>query len=174
MTILQHLHSRYLDTSLHTVWVNENEGAATLPLWNLSGQLVGYQRYRPNSTKERRNDPREGRYFTRVKESRVGVWGLESWKLSSTLFITEGIFDAARISYLGYAAVATLSSNISPSTSSWLAVVRSYRFVVAVCDNDAAGRSLSKYGTTSHIVESYKDLGEASESYVLDLVAQYS
>lgn len=32
MTVLKHLQHRYLDTSLHTVWVNEAEQVATFPL----------------------------------------------------------------------------------------------------------------------------------------------
>jgi 5S rRNA maturation endonuclease (ribonuclease M5) len=88
----------------------------------------------------------------------VGVWGLESYYLSDTLFITEGVFDAARISYFGYAAVATLSNDIGASTANWLSTVRSSRLVVAICDNDAGGRRLAKYGYTSHVVSGYKDL----------------
>lgn len=173
MTILEHLHSRYLDLSVHRVWVDEETGLATFPLWNLSGQLVGYQQYRPSASKEAKNDPRDGRYFTRLKEAKVGVWGLESYYLSNTLFITEGIFDAARISYFGYAAVATLSYNLAPSTASWLRAVRSSRHIVAICDSDAAGRHLSKYAHTYHVVSGYKDLGDASQEYVKRLLNNY-
>jgi hypothetical protein len=122
MNVIDHLHSRYLDTKLHRVWIDENSKVATFPLWNLSGQLVGYQQYRPGASKERKNDPRDGRYFTRLKDSKIGVWGLESYHLSNTLFITEGIFDAARISYFGYAAVATLSNDLATPTARWLQI----------------------------------------------------
>jgi hypothetical protein len=174
MNVLAHIHSRYLDTKLHKVWVDEHSNLATLPLWNLSGQLVGYQQYRPHASKERKNDPRDGRYFTRLKNAKIGVWGLESYYLSNTLFITEGIFDAARISYFGYAAVATLSNDIAASTANWLSTVRSGRLVVAICDNDSGGRRLSKHGSTSHVVSGYKDLGEASQEYVQDLIDEYT
>jgi hypothetical protein len=173
MSIIQHLHSRYLDTALHRVWVDEIDNLATFPLWNLSGQLVGYQQYRPCANKEAKNDPREGRYFTRLKDAKIGVWGLESYKLSNTLFITEGIFDAARISYFGYAALAVLSYNLTPSTASWLRIIRSTRPVVAICDSDSVGRHLAKYGTSSCVVLGYKDLGEASQDYVESLIREY-
>lgn len=173
MNILNHLHSRYLDTALHRVWVDEASKVATFPLWNLSGQLVGYQQYRPGASKERKNDPRDGRYFTRLKDSKIGVWGLESYHLSDTLFITEGIFDAARISYFGYAALATLSNDIADSTANWVRTVRSSRHIVAVCDDDVAGRRLAKYGSTTHIVSGYKDLGEAPQEYVQQLIHEY-
>ncbi len=54
MSILNHLHSRDLDTHLHTVWMSEIEGTAVFPLWNLSGQMLGYQQYRPTAFKEKK------------------------------------------------------------------------------------------------------------------------
>lgn len=173
MTLLQHLHSRYFDTKLHTYWVDEEEGVATFPLWNLSGKMVGFQQYRPAADKQMDNHPRDSRYFTYRKDRVVGVWGLESWSLSNTLFVTEGIFDACRLTYLGYSAVATLSNDVDDSLKRWLWTVRKSRPVVAVCDNDAAGRRLAKYGHLSHVVES-GDLGDASDEYVANLLKKYS
>ena len=174
MTVYQHLLDRHMDMRLHTVWIAEDLGCAIFPLWNLSGQLLGYQRYRPDASKALNNDPREGRYFTRLVNSCTTVWGLESWSLSNTLFVTEGIFDAARLTARGYSAVATLSNNVSPTLASWLWVTRKTRPVVVVCDNDAAGRSLARYGSTSHTVTGYKDLGEATNSYVDSVIDQYA
>lgn len=173
MTILEHICSRYVDTVLHRVWIDEQSDCATFPLWNLSGQMVGYQQYRPYASKEKRNDPRHGRYFTRVKDGKIAVWGLESFHLSKVLFVTEGIFDAARISYLGYAAVATLSNDSNTTTSTWFRLIRSYKYIVAVCDNDTAGRSLAKLGHAFHVVENFKDLGDASDTYVETLISKY-
>jgi hypothetical protein len=132
MTVLENLRSRYFDTKLHTHWVNEEEGVVTFPLWNLSGQLVGYQQYRPSATKKKDNHPKMSRYFTWRKNKVVGVWGLESWNLSNTLFVTEGTFDACRLTYLGYSAVATLSNDVDDSLKRWLWMVRKSRRVVAV------------------------------------------
>lgn len=170
MTVLEHLHSRHMNTDLHRVWVDEGEGVATFPVWNLSGQLVGYQMYRPSASKEKNNDPRYGRYFTRVKEGKVGVWGLESWNLSNTLFVTEGVFDACRLTALGYSAVSVFGNSVSDSTARWLWTVRQSRHVVCVCDDDSAGKRLARFGTFAVTVEGYKDLGEASEEYVKNLL----
>lgn len=174
MTLLQHLHSRYMDTTLHKVWINEEECIATFPVWNLSGQLVGYQQYRPDKTKEPNNNPLEGRYFTRIKDQRVGVWGLESWKLSNTLFVTEGIFDACRLTNCGYSAVCVFGNSVPSSTMRWFETIRRSRPVVAVCDSDTAGRRLNRLSNTYCAVEGYKDLGEASEEYVKKLVKEYA
>lgn len=172
MSVKQHLQDRYLDTNLHTVWVSEELRCATFPLWNLSGQITGYQRYRPDGNKEKNNDPREGRYFTRVKDGKVGVWGLESWYASDTLFVTEGVFDACRVTALGYSAVAVLSFAVGPTTSQWLKLCRAQRPVVVVCDNDPSGLKLKKYGHEYHVVET-GDLGDASEQYVINLLEKY-
>lgn len=174
MTVLEHLHSRRLDTDLHRVWIDENERSATFPIWNLSGQLVGYQKYRPDASKEKNNDPREGRYFTRVKEGRVGVWGLESWNLSNTLFVTEGIFDACRLTYFGYSAICVFGNDVQPSTARWLWSVRKSRPVVSICDGDSAGRRLRRLGNSFVTVEGYNDLGDASDQYVLKLIEKYA
>jgi hypothetical protein len=100
--------------NLHRAWLGED--TATVPLWNLSGQLVGYQQYRPNASKEAKNDPREGRYFTRLARDRVGVWGLESWSFSDTLFLCEGVFDACKVTWLGYSALAVFSTEVNGTT----------------------------------------------------------
>lgn len=174
MTVLAHLHSRHMNTQLHRVWINDIEGYASFAIWNLSGQLIGYQRYRPEGSKDKNNDPREGRYFTRIKDKKVGVWGLESWSLSNTLFVTEGIFDACRITKLGYSAIAVFGNDLSDSTKRWLWAVRQFRTVIAVCDNDAPGKRLARYSHISHVVEDYKDLGEASDIYVCNLIKNYN
>lgn len=173
MTVLENLKSRHFDVNLHTVWVDEAEGVATYPLWNLSGQMVGFQQYRPAATKKKDNHPRESRYFTWRKDRVVGVWGLESWNLSNTLFVTEGVFDAARLTSLGYSAVATLSNDVDSSLARWLWLARKTRRVVAVCDNDAAGRKLAKCGTVAHVMTDGKDLGEASDATVQELLRTY-
>jgi len=172
--LLNHLHSRYLDTNLHTVWVDDVECIATFPIWNISGQLVGYQTYRPDKNKEANNNPKDSRYFTRLKDGKVGVWGLESWKLSNTLFITEGVFDATKLTYFGYSALAVFGNSVCPSTAQWLHMIRQHRPVVSICDSDAAGISLAKYGHTYHVVKDYKDLGDASLLYVKTLLSKFS
>lgn len=174
MTVLENLKSRHFDLSVHTAWVDEDEGVATFPLWNLSGQMVGFQQYRPAANKKRDNHPRDSRYFTWRKAKVVGVWGLESWKFSNTLFVTEGVFDAARLTYLGYSAIATLSNDVDDGLKRWLWTIRKIRPVVAVCDNDPAGRRLSKYGHLFHVMEDGKDIGEASDEYVANFLRNYS
>ena len=63
-------------------------------LWNTMGQLAGYQQYRPNAPKEKRNEPRTGRYYTyRTPEHAYVIGGLETLHFSHEVFLVEGIFD---------------------------------------------------------------------------------
>jgi hypothetical protein len=166
MTVLENLKTRHMDLSLHTAWIDEVVGVATFPLWNLSGQLVGFQQYRPSADKIKSNHPRDSRYFTHRKDKVVGVWGLESWNSSNMLFVTEGIFDAARLSSRGYSAIATLSNDVDLSLRRWIWTIAKIRPVIAVCDDDAAGRKLASISTLSYVVSGEKDLSASSDTYI--------
>jgi hypothetical protein len=63
-TVLEHLKDRHLNVELHRPFVDEVERVATFLLWNLSGQCVGYQQYRPEGEKKPRNNPKQGKYYT--------------------------------------------------------------------------------------------------------------
>ena len=47
------------------------------------------------------------------------------------------------------------------------------RKVVAVCDNDVAGRKLAKFGHVAVFTEE-KDLGESSDEFVTALLKKFS
>jgi hypothetical protein len=165
----EHLKSRYLDLSHHKVWLDEDEYCATFPLWNLSGHLVGYQTYRPNGEKVQKNDLK-GRYYTYRNKDAVSVWGLESWDLSKTLFVVEGIFNATRLTSMGYSCVALLSNNPNKSTKRWLWTIRQMRHVVAVCDPGAGGKYLKSLGHEYVVCDVDEangvDLGDAPQWWV--------
>ncbi len=164
VTVRQHLANRHLDLDLHRPIIDEVDYTAVFLLWNLSGQIVGYQQYRPHASKERKNDPREGRYFTYRKQPTIAVWGVESLKLTSDIiFVAEGIFDAARLTRRGVAAIAVLSNDPTQDVRNWLYCLG--KKIVVVYDNDKAGKRLqscSKYQVTT----GEKDLGDADEEEV--------
>jgi DNA primase len=171
MDLVKHLNERHLDMELHRPVLDHVENVATFYLWNLSGQLVGYQQYRPEAGKEKRNNPKEGRYFTYRKQPTLVLWGVESLHLTPhVVFLTEGVFDAARLTERGYSALAMLSNDPAREVRNWLTCLN--RRVVAVCDNDAAGRKLAKFGDMSVFTDD-KDLGEADDEYVTDLLARF-
>ena len=171
--IYQHLLSRHMDINLHKPYIDEIEGVATFPLWNLSGVMVGYQQYRPMGNKEEFNHPKLGKYYTYRNNNypTISVWGVESLHLTPNIvFLTEGIFDACRLTSHGITAVAVLSNDPVPDLRNWLRGMG--KVSVTVCDNDKAGAKLAKFGTYSEVVPCH-DLGDASDGYVQDLIAKY-
>lgn len=172
MNMLQHLHDRHYDTAIHKAWWDDEEEVATFPLWNLSGTLVGYQRYRPKGDKKRFNNPYEGKYFTRLKDQKVGVWGLESWQFTDPLFITEGVFDASRLTWYGYSAIALATNDASQQLKNWLWTVRQMRPVVALCDGDKSGMKLAKHGHTYIQMPEDQDVGSLSFKQFVNLQKQ--
>lgn len=171
MNTLAHLHSRHLNTSLYNMHVDSEENVVTFFLFNLSGQVVGYQQYRPGASKEQNNDPRNGRYYTYVTPNTLGVWGLETFLYKTdVLFVTEGVFDACRLHNLGLPAVAVLSNN-PKGLANWLWSLA--RWVVVVADNDKAGLTLTKYGNDVLVCDSEKDLGDVSDAEVKLMLSKY-
>ena len=170
-TIKQHLIGRHIDFDLHHPFIDEDERVAIFLLTNLSGQLIGYQQYRPDADKLQHNHPKEGRYFTyKPKDANtLAVWGVESLHLSpGLLFVTEGVFDAARITEKGYSAVAVLTNNPSPQVRTWLRTLVAHK--VAICDPGPTGAKLARCGDTA-ITMSDTDLGAASEERVLEIIS---
>jgi len=171
-TVLEHLKGRHLDVDLHLPMIDEEERVATFYLWNLSSQLIGYQQYRPDADKTKNNHPKEARYFTYRKQPTLAVWGVESLHLTPhVVFLTEGVFDAARLTERGYSALAALTNNPTKDLRNWLSMLN--RKVVVISDADASGRKLSKFGDYSETVEGFKDLGDASAEYVEYIINKY-
>ena len=169
----EHLKSRHFDVNLHTAWMDHEDRSVTFPVWNLSGELVGYQRYRPDGDRTKFNNPKEGRYYTYSVKGKRGVWGLESWRLSNTLFITEGVFDASRLTWEGFSAICVMSNDPGKTMRNWLWTVSQSRPVVAVCDGDKAGIKLAKYGTSFQVMPDGMDMGDASDYYVEKFLRGY-
>jgi len=170
--LTDHLRDRHLDLALHRPVLDEVERVATFYLWNLSGQLVGFQQYRPEGEKKPNNNPKLGKYYTYKKQPTLAVWGVETLDLSpNVIFLTEGVFDAARLTSRGYSALAVLTNNPTMDLRNWLTCLN--RKVVAVCDNDAAGKKLAKFGDVAVFTEE-KDLGDADEQWVTDLLTMYA
>lgn len=166
-----HLKSRGVDASKTRYVLDEDSGDTFFFLYNLSGQMVGYQKYNPLYDKKGQNarkmkDPTKTKYYNWVgdelKGKKIAVWGLESLSFTDKyLFITEGIFDIARAHQAGYAGIAVLCNNPSPQLKNWLKTLPQTKIVIY--DNDEAGEQLRKLGDYSFSVEGGKDLNDLSE-----------
>lgn len=166
--MIDHLRSRHLNIELHRPLIDDVERVATFYLWNLSGQLVGFQQYRPEGEKRPNNNPKLGKYYTYRKQPTHTVWGVESLYLTpDILFVTEGLFDAARLTERGYSAIAVLSNDPPYDLRNWLRCLN--RTVIAVCDNDKAGKRLAKFGDIAVYTEE-KDLGDSTDEEITELL----
>lgn len=169
----------HLNVELYpSLTVSEEENSVTFMLWNLSGEMVGYQQYRPERPKvDLTLDPRELRYFTYLKaEEGLKVltgFGVELLDTSKThLFVVEGVFDACRLHNLGLNALALFACD-PKHTKSWLSSL-GYT-VVPVCEGDEAGQKLSKLRSSEEVVylPEGKDLGDLTDSEVLEHFEKY-
>jgi DNA primase len=132
-------------------------------LWNLSGQLTGYQQYKYLAPKKG-NNPKELRYFTRG----TGVWGLQYLNSSlSTLYVVEGVFDAVKLHNLGLNCIAALG-NSPKHMKTWLNTLK-YK-TVAVCDGDRAGLELADCTDQSVVLPEGEDLGSLEEKLIIKLL----
>lgn len=146
---MAHLVYRGGSTTMHAVHVDEKY--IYFYLYNLSGQLVGYQRYYKDGSKEYRNNDRDdAKYYTRIthgaKGSVLGVYGLHTYHPQSDLYLVEGVFDAIVLHRFGYSAIATLTNNPA-HLKSWLSSLPNK--IIAVPDGDKAGSKLSIYADTT-------------------------
>lgn len=141
MKLVDHLRQRNFEPSLYcNIACNHDDAILTVYLYNLSGQLVGYQQYNPNSTDKRTNVKDEARYFTYRTEDKLAVWGLETLDPTKPVcFVVEGIFKASALHKLGLNAIAVLCNN-PKQMRSWFEALP-YR-LIAIGDNDKAGEKL--------------------------------
>lgn len=168
--IESHLRSRDVDLSKTRVIMDKENNLAVFLLFNLSGQLVGYQQYNPKGTKTG-NDSRDRdkakywTYITKHPEKTIGVWGLETvFDNQDFLFVTEGIFDAVKLHNIGMPAIAVLG-NHPKMLKPWFAAMN--KKVIAVADNDDAGNKLKSVASMSiSTPKPYKDLGEMPQGEV--------
>lgn len=176
--IVKHLLKRHFDPSRHKVWIDYNLGLATFPLYDVGGVLRGYQQYNPSTTNKKSNDPRESRYFTYhrgTKETGMGVvWGLDSLTNSrGTLFLTEGVFESARLLSYGYDSVAILTSCPPVQTVTQLYGL-GYETLVWCGDADKAGRRSKVIKMVDEVMFFEVDLDEVPEEELLEKLYEYN
>jgi len=162
LSLAQHLRDRGLMLEMYSdVFVSETDGVATFLLWNLSGQLVGYQVYNPNGTKKEKTNLKNMKYRTQVGGSfHQPVWGLCSIRPETkVVFLVEGVFDAAKLHVAGFAALAIFSSAGSKQLTQFLNLLP-YR-LISILDNDDSSKSFSSFSDVVLVTPSpYKDVGE--------------
>lgn len=166
--IEEHLKKRGIDPEKTRIIIDKESQDVFFFLYNLSGQMVGYQKYNPNYPKTGQNtvsDPRMVKYYNYITEEERGrmiaVWGLESLKMTDKyFFIVEGIFDAARIHQAGHPAIAMLCNNPNEQTKEWLKTLPHTKIVIYDNDGNKDSLKLKSCGEHSFTVESGKDMND--------------
>jgi DNA primase len=170
-TLTQHLADRHLLVDNYSAWLSDEEDVVVFPLYNLAGQMFGYHHYRRGEEKALNNDPYESRYFTRVREGYVAYWGVESWTYSNTLYVVEGLFDAARLHSVGLSALAVFCNN-PVRLHKWLDNLA--RPVVAVCDGDKAGIKMASNFNRYVLLPEGEDVSSLSDEAFKQLLKDAS
>jgi len=171
-----HLKSRFFDVERYS-HVALTEDTVTFPLWNMSGQMAGYQCYSPKLPKVHVDDPKQARYYTWVtkpcasKTAELAVWGLETITWASPLvFLTEGVFDACRLHHHNLPALAVLGCN-PQHLAGWLKTLPAFK--VACVQGDAAGKKLAAFGDAVVMLPAGKDVGDLTEVEFEELFRKY-
>ena len=167
-----HLKYRRIDPEKTNIVIDEESGDTFFFLYNLSGQMTGYQKYNNLYDKKGQSakildDQKKTKYYNCVGDESVGkklaVYGLESYNFTDRyLFITEGIFDIARVHEAGYPGIAVLCNDPTPQLGNWLETLPQTKIVIY--DNDRAGEVLRKFGNYSFSVSNNKDLNDLTPS----------
>ena len=152
MDFLEHIRDRSFgllgsqqDESI--AWVDYLEEVVTFPLWNLSGQLIGYQQYNWDKPKNRQNNSKGQKYFTYLPKGSIGVYGLDLLPqgYSGPICLVEGIWEAIIGHCFGIPCLAVLgvsSRGTDKQTMNWLNSLPNE--IIPLCQDDKAGVALSK------------------------------
>lgn len=171
------LTKRHFDINNFKVWLDEINNIATFPLYGVcSKRLLGYQQYNPSTTCKKRNNPRDSRYFTYHRSIKdIGecvVWGLDNLNSKPILYLTEGVFEAARLLSLGYDAVALLTASPHKDVVAQLYNL-GYSKLVWLGDNDKAGRGSAVSKKVDKSIYFEYDVDEVCESLLVNTLNNY-
>lgn len=158
------------------VFIDHEENMAYFVLFNLSGQIVGLQRYNPEGYKKR------GKYYRNIKEygkvadknlrykmsvtrentdrnvSYIAVYGMHTLDERNFVFVVEGVFDAVKLESLGMPVIALFANNPKKFKNFFYILPK---YVIVWRDADKASEQLKSIADFSIIPPPpYKDLGE--------------
>lgn len=168
MKLIEHLKERGMNPKLYKFSRSYSAATITFFLYNLSGQLVGYQQYRPKVLDKKINNIKLGRYYTYLPREVDGGFGLEQLNPSKrTIYVTEGVFKAAVLHRLGFNAIAVLTAT-PKRLKPWFRIMRQTWTLIAIGNNDKAGKKL--VNTVGNGFQSPLDLDEMTDAAILELL----
>lgn len=137
-----------------SIHIDYEEEVVTFYLYLLTGELKGYQSYNWKASKEKKNNPKEGRYYSHKKHP-LCCFGLHTYRTDKPLFLVEGVWEALALHRIDQPAIAILSNSTKPFRN-WLYTLPCH--TVAAVQPDKASREL-RWGVDS-IMELSKDADE--------------
>jgi DNA primase len=139
---------------------SEKQDMITIPVHAPDGMLVGFV-----------GRSVEGKTFKNTPGLPKGktLFNLNRVKNSRTVYVVESSFDAIRLDQCGFAAVATLGSNVSNFQVDLLK--KYFNDIIVIADNDEAGgnmktRLIEKLGSRVSVLlleTKYKDIGDMND-----------
>lgn len=142
---------------------SEKQDMVTIPVASPDGMSVGFVG-RSIEGKDFKNTPR-------LPKSKV-LFNLHRVKTSSRVYVVESSFDAIRLDQVGFAAVATLGSNVSNIQIELLQ--KYFNDIMVIADNDEAGGNMKdkivqKLGSRVSVIQldkQYKDIGDMKDEAI--------
>ena len=145
---------------------SEKQDMVTIPVHSPDGMEVGFVG-RSIEGKEFKNTPG-------LPKSKI-LFNLHRVKTSSKVYVVESSFDAIRLDQCGFAAVATLGSNVSNFQTDLLQ--KYFNDIIVIADNDEAGgnmknKLIEKLGNRVTVVtidKKYKDIGDMDDEAIKNI-----
>jgi DNA primase len=142
---------------------SEKQDMVTIPVASPEGMSVGFVG-RSIEGKEFKNTPR-------LPKSKI-LFNLHRVKAAGKVYVVESSFDAIRLDQVGFAAVATLGSNVSNIQTDLLQ--RYFNDIIVIADNDEAGGNMKdklveKLGSRVSVIQidkQYKDIGDMKDEAI--------
>lgn len=160
--MLQHLKSRKLNIERYFN-ISYDCDSVTFPLYSVTKNLIGYQRYTPNAEKKKRN---EGKYYTHFSSGNYGFWGTETLEYKGPIFLCEGIFKSCSLHNFDLCSLAVLGNDPKQIVSQLKLLGRE---IITVPDPDKAGNKLKKFGHLNIDLDIPLD-----EMYDIDIMKKFS
>jgi hypothetical protein len=148
------------------------EEHVVFPLFSPIGVFIGHQRYFWRKGKNRGNI---GRYLTTILDpyKQVACYGWDNCRGFGPLFVTEGIFDAIRVSNCWVDCVACLCNNPSKQLKWLLKQIAGNRRLIALTDRDNAGEKLGGWCDESYLpAHGYDDYNAMSHDVCFRHISQ--
>lgn len=142
-SVLEHLKQRGLNPNLYaTLWTTDE--VAVFWLTDFSGKITGFHQYRPAGNKKVPNCLIKSKYANYIPKGETALLGVESLVNPGPVILVSGLFKAATLHRLGYAALHVSGTSYKVLKPQLYALARPF-FAVGDLDDEGA-QFVRRYG----------------------------